>query len=216
MFLSLFGPNIKKMEKEQDVESLIKIIRKRTELEVKWEVKASAIAALGRIRSAEAVDFLISLLKKWLPKSRAEVKQALINQGDFAFDALLSNIRDASCCQSIVEILGELKDERAITPIIAVMKKGEGSCLKSTMPDYDVYEKVPIDICAADALAKIGGERVTKALLEVLSSRPLKLYSKLSAHVAGILGRMGESRAVASLLEWLDSSAGDYPQVTKK
>jgi HEAT repeat protein len=94
--MKFFEPNIKSLEAKGDVRGLIKALGHRND-----KIRNSAIETLERLHDAPKVELLIELL-----------------------NAEQSPVRGSLTMGYIAKVLGELRDARAIEPLIAAMNKG--------------------------------------------------------------------------------------------
>lgn len=100
---------------------------------------------------------------------------------------------------SAATILGNIKDERAIVPLMYVMNDRE--------------ESYRLRLWAAEALGKIGNNQAVLPLMKIVSDEEEKsVYLKESA--AKALGMIGDERAVDSLIDILETRQGVIDKFT--
>jgi len=101
--------------------------------------------------------------------------------------------KDYDVISDAILALGELRDKRAVEPLISCMKKGFSS--------YPASSTFPLGMCAQSALIKIG-EPAVEPLIEVLKNE----VPNTRASAAYILGEIGDKRAVEPLFHALGDS----------
>jgi len=147
---------------------------------------------------ARAVELLINALGADQQRVRRQAETALVAIGSEAVDPLLSALSSptsASRRQQAARILGQVKDPRAVEPLV--------SALSDT--DSDVR------IEARDALVEIGAPAV-EPLMRTLRS-PGAQAPRHGAALA--LGKIKDPRAIAPLIEALKGSAPTAPYETE-
>jgi len=138
------------------------------------------------------VVFLNKLLKQLKSKDIETKREAARKLGELkdrrAVEPLLEALNDGQdACRDIVWALGKIGDKRAVTPLIGLL-----SC-----DDWRLRGK------AAEALGEIGGgQGVVEALLKTLEDK----NDNVHWHVAWALGEIQDKRAVEPLLNFLDDS----------
>ncbi len=177
-------------------------------------IRSESARKLGDMgeKAVSAIPFLIEMLDdmspcprpgveyEFLPMVFMSVQYALEKIGEPAveplIDALLRNnflnIRSAAAA-----VLGEIKDSRAIEPLIAVLKS----------QDSQVKEEIKVRAAAAYALGAIKDIRAVEPLIAVLTiGRNLEV--KVAA--ACSLGAIKDSRAVEPLIAFLKTDLDGY------
>ena len=195
-----FKPNVNKMEKNKDVDGLMKALKHKD-----MDVGRKAVESLGRI-GAPALELLIQALKDEDVRSLAT--EALGRMGTPAVEPLIQALKDEYHVDSrempakallggfgiykkvqhyivrsgAAEALGKIGDARAVEPLIQALKDR----------DYDVRGK------AAEALGKIGDARAVEPLIQALKDE----YAQPAAIES--LGKIG-APAVEPLIQYLVS-----------
>ena len=112
VFRKFFKPDIEKMERNRDVEGLIKALRHEG-------IRLEAVTALARI-GKQAVEPLIQALKNEDRSARFSAAVALGKIGDpRAIEPLIRALRDEAWNVriAVAVALGEIGDERAVGPL---------------------------------------------------------------------------------------------------
>jgi len=174
---SLFKPNIEKLKAEKKVNPLITALHYKKD----WNVRKSAAEALKSIGwepiNGEGIYYLIAL-NDW---------KKLIHMGTSAVQPLLEVLQDENSStlhRECIKALGEIRDKRAIEPLLTVLKNKEISLREE----------------AVKALGQIGDQKVVKPLISVLQNEK---NSTLRRQTIRALGSTRDKRAVEPLLEAL-------------
>jgi HEAT repeat protein len=122
--MRLFKPNIKKMKYLEDVAGLIKAMD-----DDEWEIRVSAIEALGELKVKRSIAPLIEVLKKKIPLESAraayalgeiggpQVVQPLIDSLHYLIDYDTFGRYPFEITDSAAFALGKLGDPRAVEPL---------------------------------------------------------------------------------------------------
>ncbi len=156
-----------------------------------WRVRKTAVEGLVQIGGARIIDGLLQALNA--PDNagvRNSAIEALVQIGRQSVDALLGLIEtnDPDVRKFIVDILGDIKDPRAVPALIARLED----------------EDENVRVASAEALGKIRDPRAVDALLACLT-RPDRGW--LGYASAEALGAIGDERAVGPLLASLGRSS---------
>jgi arylsulfatase A-like enzyme/HEAT repeat protein len=177
------------------------------------EVRDWAAVAATRLGATEAQDRLRAILAKKATEAtemlHVQAALALAEKTDktgvpVLAEALDSCGGDVPLCKRIVAVLGELKDGRAVHPLVEhlafVQTRRETVEALATIADptsvpalvacLKTDEYVPVRVAAAKALGRLGGARSLQALVSALSSEREDLVvaavrSALAAHGQG-------------------------------
>ena len=172
--------------------------------------------------SEEAISLLVSQLNE--RDKYQNILQELISLGTSAVPSLigaLTNSRETpEVCVGAARALGEIRDERAIAPLLSVcnLTNEEGDPLDylivpalanfgaSALPHLiaaltDRKQDVLTRSAAAWALGMLGEPQILELLVERL--RDVNEASRVRSHAADGLGKLGDRRAVAPLMEML-------------
>ncbi|MBN1387706.1 MAG: HEAT repeat domain-containing protein [Bacteroidales bacterium] len=174
---------------EKDVEELKNSLINSCDI---GEINDAALA-LGRIGTPEVVQILIDVFKAKTKDyidplydtraSRAE--KALIIIGQPSVDILLSEMRkNKKIRENAANVLGEIKDPRAVEPLIKILQN-----------DKDSRTRV------ATALGKLKDPRAVEPLIEILQND-----KESQASVATALGELKDTRAVEPMIKLLYKS----------
>jgi HEAT repeat protein len=150
-------------------------------LVIKWEAGVS----LKRIKDSVEIEQLIVAMKD---KDYAwNVADALVKIGKPAVNQLITFLRDENweVRKNVAEILGRIKDNRAVKPLIA------------SLNDRDENFRA----IAAEALGEIKDPNVVKPLITVFTDEDEDMNVRWKAAVA--LGRIKDTRAVEPLISAL-------------
>jgi len=173
-------------EKGEPVEETIKRLQAVKKLEKDDAVKVLNNLA-GRERHPKILAHVIKELGKYKDKSSTHILiEVLLGYKDCKNE--YDDARTAA-----VNILGNLKDETAIVPLMNIMN--------------DRDEGYRLRLWAADALGKIGSSQAVLPLMNIVSDEDEKsVYLKESA--AKALGMIGDDRAIDSLIGVLETKQG--------
>ena len=132
------------------------------------QVGAAAANSLGQIRDNRAILPLLSALNSSI---RKEAREALVKFGSDAVEPLTTILEtdDWIAVQEAVKALGEIKDVRAVEPLIQEIQKGGAR-----------------ETWVAEALVEIGSPSIPK-LVPVLRNTDAKIRER----VAGVLEKIG-------------------------
>jgi HEAT repeat protein len=174
LFDGLFKPDVEKLERNKDVDGLIKALGYTKDSQVgydaakalgkmgisavdpliaalrdsEWVVRRNAAKALGAIGDSKAVDPLVTALKDSHDSVRLEAAEALGAIGDpRASWPLMAALKDSNkyMRKTAILALGKIKDPRSVESLIAVALKN---------PDIDMRN------WAGEALGKMGAPPV--------------------------------------------------------
>jgi HEAT repeat protein len=148
------------------------------------ESRIAAAAALEKKGGIEIVSALIAALEDPSVRVRDSVQQALANIGSSSVKPLIKALKSGNPVvrRIAIEILGDIKDNRAIKPLIRL--------LKDKYPF--IYEE------AEKALSKFGKEAVDP-MIDALSSP----HHQVRSIAVNLLGRLKDERALEPLIERL-------------
>ena len=185
------------------VEPLIQMLKDH------WEVRKQAVISLGIIGDKRAIDSLIPMLEDesirveadkslyqlgWQPEGSPpipDIKTLVANSDVEGLIEATAYEKDVKIREAAIDALGELRDPRAIAPLISLL--GEDWGYKS------LSEK------ASDALAKIGSPAVDTLITTLRnakrSSDPYFDEDKnLRGGTASALGKIGDPKAIDELI----------------
>jgi HEAT repeat protein len=157
-----------------------------------WRVRKTAVEALVTNCSNSIIVGLIRLLSSDdNAGSRNSAIEALVHIGAAAVDALLMSLNtpDADVRKSIVDILGDIRDSRAVPLLIKTLEKD---------PDENIR------VASAEALGKIKDRRAVDPLLVCLTRYD---QSWLDYAAAEALGEIGDERALGPLIAALGGNS---------
>jgi HEAT repeat protein len=166
----------------------------------KPEVRISATRLLGMLGDKQAQDALLARLADKNPRVREAAVEALGRVGDEkTVEVLLEKLedRDPAFRLHIVRALARLGDERAVLPLA---KRLDDKALE-------------VRIAAASALGALESRNAVAPLLKKLEDTPAKDSSvELQKQILVALGKIGDKKALTSILPMLDSP---YPDIRK-
>lgn len=172
-----FKPNIEKLKIKRKVAPLIRALHYKKNCNVRKSA-AEALKAIGwEPINGEGIYYLIAL-NDW---------KKLIHMGTSAVEPLLEVLQDENSStihRECIKALGEIRDKRAIEPLLTILKNKELSLREE----------------AVKALGQIGDQKVVKPLISVLQNEK---NSKLRGQTIRALGLTKDKRAVEPLLEAL-------------
>jgi HEAT repeat protein len=156
-----------------------------------WRVRKTAVEALVQIAGQSVLDGLLQALSAHdNAGARNSAIEALVQIGGTAVDALLPllNTPDPDVRKFIVDILGDIRDTRAVPLLIDRLED----------PDENIR------VASAEALGKIRDARAVDALIVCLNRYD---QSWLDYAAAEALGEIGDVRALGPLLAALGRSS---------
>jgi HEAT repeat protein len=187
-------------------------------------VQREAVEALGKLRASRAVEPLIAMLKvQRINDFDNDIVVALTDIGQPAVDHLIAGLKDInrSVRSGVAKALGEIKDKRAIDPLIEVaiydndfwVRETAAKALDKLEDDGIVgyfitlltNEDSKVRKMAAEALREIKDSRAIDPLIVGLQDRENGVR-KASAEA---LGKIGDSRAVDFLIAVLKDEDGN-------
>lgn len=219
----LFKPNIEKLESKRNVKRLIKVLRiKRGQVnyDIKWFERNRATEALGRIGDKSAVDPLIEHLNNSSGFEKRIIIESLGKIGDSkAFEPIIKYLNDSNqeIRECVVKIIIKLGDTRAIDALVLSLKDPSIAVRKAAVNALKDFGWAPLDdeenimyLMAKeewDEIVKIG-----EAAVEILNKAFKDICKwnlggdKISARIQVllILGKIGDTRAIDSLIELLN------------
>lgn len=146
-------------------------------------VRAEAARALGEINDSSAVDPLVGILGDNDNVVRSQAMDALAAMGRPASQALIIVLESGSelMRQGAAEVLGEIKEERAIEPLIVAFQSKD-------MREF-----------AVQALVNINRSRAVEPFIQLLQDH--NQTSDIRADAAWALGEVGDAKANEALLQ---------------
>jgi HEAT repeat protein len=224
--MGIFGPpNIDKMEKNRDIDGLLRALKYKpgSMNEEHWKVREAAIKALGRLKDPRSVQPLLNLFdgpSTWvIPDAiKATILEVLIGIGSPAVEALIAALSKFWTRSIAIEALVNIGDVRAVRPLFDDYRLG--GIVASTVKDPlikmgAITVKVLVDIldgkdntlrpAAADLLGEIGDARAIEALCVALKDPDRKV------HKAAIraLGKIYDSKVLRLLVSELKRPEAD-------
>jgi HEAT repeat protein len=158
------------------------------------------IEALGKIGDVRAVEPLIKALENEHFTIADSAAEALAEIGEPAVEPLIQALKDKNpdIRWGATQALGDLKDERAVEPLIQTLMK-----------DKDLE----VQWTAAKALGKIGDKRAVEPLIQALKKRIiavkgrgiLELGHYFQTNIAEALGKIGDTKAIEPLITALEN-----------
>ena len=171
-----------------------------------WLVRLHAVEALGKTRSPDAVDPLLSVLVNDRDRAvREDAVRALGQIGDVrAIEFLVTAMNTAGLRPLAVEALGKIGDRSAVPVLIAVIERvGDPDAARSMEGCGDQWDEEILTMGAAvRALGVIRDEAAIPSLLKALR------YTVTRAEAAEALTRFG-SAVIAPLLAMLAHESDD-------
>ncbi len=154
-----------------------------------------AAQALGEIRDPRAIAPLIAIMKDQDPYVRFHAHQALGRIGEPAVNPLITALRDSHPWVRLnaVNALGEIKDARAVGPLVAALQDKTG--------EEDLNALLFFRGQAAESLGKMGAPAVEPLISLFQESRDRYVYF----FAASALRRIKDPRSVEPLIAALAS-----------
>jgi HEAT repeat protein len=148
---------IKEMKDNSDIEHLIFALHSQENM-----VRQIAVKFMIELRDERTICILIDALDDEDSQVREDAANALMNMGSPVIEPLLNvlNQDDVFMTSSAIVILGNLKDNRAVEPLIGVLK-------------YFIFWKVRYE--AAKSLGKIEDRRSILPLIDALNDKHVKV-----------------------------------------
>jgi HEAT repeat protein len=150
-------------------------------------VQRKAVEALGELRASRAVEPLIALLKvQSINDFDNDIVVALTEIGQPAVDHLIAGLKDINrnVRGEVTKALGEIKDKRAVDPLIEVAIYDNDSWVRET---------------AVEALGKLGDSRIADSFIPILMDKD----SNVRKAAVEALGVMGNNNAIDPLIPLL-------------
>jgi len=191
-------------------------------------VRLNAVTVLGRLAPDNMVDLLLPLLTDANVDVRSEAARVLTTYRDPRLvDAYIAAMIDPALSQSAMKALGVLRDARAVTPLIALLRfegrdKRIAEANRETtlnaliligLPAVDALIAVLHDpnmqvrLCAAQALGAIGDRRALLPLQE--AARDAEPKMRIAAVTAlGLLGDVEAEPVLINALKDTDPAVG--------
>ncbi len=183
------------------VEPLIEFVR--VDMEKRTGIIAAGIGALGELKDPRAVPILLKALNNraedWLYREMAA--RTLGSIGDRrAVDDLISAAYMGDTRHDAIAALAQIGDAKAVETLIRALDDGE---------EQDTVQ------AARTGLLKIGSPAVT-ALIKEMEDFP-KEYPRVQprANIAGILGELGDSRAIEALENAVKDPSAEVRQAAR-
>ena len=191
-----------------------------------WHVRCDAAVALGEIGDERAVEPLIEALKDKIASVRRAAAQALGEIGDkHAVRPLIQMLKDRSVLarRASVEALGKIGDKRVVEPLIKVLRDENHSVCKAAAEalrritgkdfgtDYGRWRRwwrrqVAQEKEALGGTGKAQKEDRVSSLIKQLNDRDWRVRCR----AVEMLGKIGDRRAVESLIMVLRLGQGEY------
>lgn len=163
----------------------------------------------------DASYFLITNLKPANSDICWSVAEALVKIGHPTVEPLIAALKDRVIVNEAAWALGEIKDQRAVEPLIILLKDYDGyvreSAARSLGKIKDPRAVAPLigrlkydGYSAADALSKIGESAVVPLITELKNRN-----SSVRTRAAEALGKIKDPRAVVSLFAALEDKERD-------
>ncbi len=198
--LDLLGRKLQSRDAEERREAAIDLGRAgraavpllfRAMSDADWRVRKTAVEALVAVGGTEVIEGLVRQLSSHdNAGARNSAIEALVHIGAEAVDGLLASLAtpDPDVRKFIVDILGDIRDPRAVPPLINRLED----------PDENIR------VASAEALGKIKDRRAVDALLGCLTRND---QGWLDYAAAEALGELGDERALGPLLAALGRSS---------
>jgi len=185
-----------------------------------WGMRKASAKALGNIGDVKAVEGLLQAIADPSKKDvdRYIARMAIVKIGDPAVDTLITALNNKSLQVRlyVIDALGEIKDRRALEPLMKAFESKELrgraamalryfkeprviKLLIGALHDQDAY----IRSVSAEALGEIGDKQAVDPIIELLNDKINRGKSQVSAAVA--LGNLGGKKATPALLKSLRS-----------
>jgi HEAT repeat protein len=189
---------------EPAVEHLIEVFKNKYYNPVKMKDmlgynRGVAARALAEIGDERAVEPLIKALDDMDRSVKRDAYEALVRIGDSALDTLIKALKRKNkyIRVEVAKILGEIKSERAIEPLINALKDRatEVRCAAAR-----ALWKIgtPEALEAARVFGKIGDKREIEQLIKALKDKDIRRATIWE------LEKIGDEKAVKPLIEFLD------------
>lgn len=182
-----------------------------------WRVRKTAVEAVVALKGDEVIAGLIGMLSASdNAGARNSAIEALVHIGSDAVGQLISRLKtdDVDVRKFIVDILGEIRDPRAVPALIERLSdKDENICVAAAealgktrdrravgplLECLSRYDQGWLDYAAAEALGEIGDESALGPLLKALGR------SSLREPVLESLGKIGNADTLSPLISGLE------------
>lgn len=170
--------------------------RAKDKKQEKSYVQERAALILRELKEKSAVDPLKRAHVDKYYGVRRKASEALIEIGEPAVAPLIKALKNANPItrEWVIRTLGEIKNRKAIKPLIKTLRKDEKSWIRER---------------AAEALAKIGDKKTVKPLIQALKDEDRGVRGK----AAEALGNIGNPTAVEPLIKALEEDRDDSGHV---
>jgi len=219
--MPLFGPpNVDKMKAKGDVKGLIKAFGYQKDPTIRQSA-SSALVEMG----PETIQPLINALKDKDQAVGEAASDTLVKMGQLAVDPLIKAITDRQADDKAIKVLKEIGDQavsKAVDQLIKWFLKADDDCkhaasalaevgppavegLTSFLNDLNLDQKCTIKDAMALMLA-YNSEKVphyNDLMKKIIDRSSQGIY--LRGLAAGVLGKIGDSRAVDPLVEILET-----------
>lgn len=175
----LFKPNVKKMEKNKDIDSLLLALRNENN-----DVRREAAEALGRIGDVKAVEPLIKTFVDMNEQVRHSAAEAVGRIGESAIEPLSRALRDGEMIvrMQAVRALGKIGSAKAVELLIGAFMTDDWG----------------FQILISDILTQTG-ERAVEPLIHALKHE----FGSVRKGAAMGLGKIRSAKAVEPLVQAL-------------
>jgi HEAT repeat protein len=218
----LFGPpDVGRLKANQDLQGLIKALGYQKD----ERIRKSAAKALGELKIKEAVEPLITALKKGPWDVSQTAAEALGQIGDArAVETLIDALKGKDTCHAAAVALGQIGDTRAVEPLIAALNHEESIVRRGAAQSLgeigDARAVGPLIAVAKNGDKHIR-EAVSKALGQIGAPAVEPLIVALATGnllerciAATGLGQTGDFRAVEPLVAALHSLGENIPRAS--
>ncbi|WP_119071417.1 HEAT repeat domain-containing protein [Aggregatilinea lenta] len=216
--MPLFGPpDVKKLEAKKDIKGLIRALEYERDKENERRKLSGSSYARGATKDVERIQRNMKRASD-IRESAAQALGKLSNPDAVMplIDALDDNDR---VYQVAADALAQLKDSRAIAPLVRQITKGRDSAIKITKEiDSELAvepliralqdENEPARRQAAKALRQLGDARAVEPLIQALQDK----NGDVRLAAAGALMQLGDARAVDPLIQTLEDNDSNVRQ----
>jgi len=173
----LFKPNVKKMEKNKDIDSLLWALRNENS-----NVRREAAEVLGRIGDVKAVEPLIKAFVDMNEQVRHSAAEAVGRIGEPAIEPLSRALSDDMLQRQAARALGKIGSARAIELLIRAFRTDDWG----------------FQLLVSDVLAQTG-ERAVEPLIQALQHE----FGSIRKGAAMGLGKIRSAKVVEPLVQAL-------------
>lgn len=211
------------------VNALVSVVEDEREAQ---QVREKALEALANVADKEAITSLVAALGCSLDEKASEVLRQVGKPAVMPLISALNGDKETIIWKA-AEILGEIRDERAVEPLIALLldeskdewnrghyvatslgKIGDVGAVEPLIKLASRHTEDMLTCMSVRALGDIGNRRAVDHLVAILEDERTQdgLHSHLRLEVCWALGKLRDARAVESLARIAEGRSQEEPE----